>query len=361
MDKFLNRFFTVITTIIFFIIFNLPVFADTNVQYTALGDSIAAGYALQNSADGYAGLLSFELGLDVQNLGMPGLTSVQLLNDLQTLSNDKLEKLSASKLITVSIGSNDVLSAFTNMSFENSPEFTEIMENGELDDPSKLFDMISSVLDNDLEKMLVPYVGVFENNLPLIIEKLKEINPDAQIVFTNFYNPYKSIQIPQSGMDMGEITDTLMVMMNDVLYLNSGEDYKVADVYTPFEIAYSEGKSPVNVSVLNTTFNVDPHPNEYGHMLIKDAILDVLSINALNSVNNDETIQETINEDVTEEIPAEITAFEIFSSDTQSDEQKIVNINQKTFSPETGIDSVSSLGAGALIVLAAAIMFKNKK
>lgn len=315
---------------------NIPVSADSISRYTALGDSIAAGYGLQNSSDGYVGMLSTELDLTAQNLAVPGMNSSQLLEKIRNLQGTELECLKSAKYITVSIGSNDILGPFLNMFssfglYGGSYDMDALYENTE-----RINDIADEIKDVNLEDTLLPYTDVFKNNLPLIAEEIRKINPSAELVFTDFYNPFKNLELPQTDFGIGKITDKLISMLNDVLYSENNGDYSVAKVYDLFEKAYSEGKNPVNVSVLSSAFSFDPHPNAYGHSLIKDAVLEVLSKKKL-SESADET-----------------SAISIMSQDAEQalqkerQQQEQIQEKEQKQNPETGFVSLKT-AAGIII------------
>jgi lysophospholipase L1-like esterase len=82
-------------------------------QYTALGDSLAAGaWALLGYVPRYRTFVAADTGATVQlvNLGQPGWTSAQLANALTSNSTFRYA-VSNSRLITFNIGGNDLRSA----------------------------------------------------------------------------------------------------------------------------------------------------------------------------------------------------------------------------------------------------------
>ena len=88
--------------------------ANSNLNYVALGDSLATGYGAANSSYvyRYADILSTDTGtaVNVSNLGVNGLTSMQLRTEIE---NDQRvqEAIEQAEVITINIGANDLLRA----------------------------------------------------------------------------------------------------------------------------------------------------------------------------------------------------------------------------------------------------------
>lgn len=351
---------TLTAIITFFMVISgikLDASAENQILYTALGDSIAAGYALPTTEYGYVSLLSVELDLTPQNLAVPGMNSKQLLEQIQGLQGDELENLEKARLITVSIGSNDILGPFLNM-FSSSSMMNNYDMNSLTENPESIIDIAGDFIDVGLESLLVPYVDVFKNNLPLIVDEIKKINPKAQLIFTDFYNPFKNLEFSQLDISVNEMTDGLMQLLNDVLYTGDGGEYLVARVYDAFENAYAEGNNPVNVSTLSSAFSFDPHPNVYGHKLIRESISDVVSTEKLYKKN--------IEENTEKNSEAQAASGGVISENTeqniQPEQSKVIDENQKQ-SPETGFvpSSVLIILMIALVSCMGIIFIKVKK
>lgn len=124
----------------------------------ALGDSITYGYNLSNnnnhvSKKAFPFIIGEKEELRVRDLGVPGWTTVQLLTALQT--DEKFqESVKHAKLITLDIGSNDLLQAFAAGNLTNG--------------------QVASIL----------------YNLQDIIVKVRSLS-NAPIVVYNIYNPFQ--------------------------------------------------------------------------------------------------------------------------------------------------------------------------
>lgn len=148
--------------------------------YVSLGDSIADGTGLpdyynKNYAgfvDGsYSEMLRQKLMINRNNFfavnyAKAGLTSTDLLSMLVS-DEDIIDDVKRANTISICIGANDILGP---------------AQNGLLDFITK---------DQDITASLDGGIEAFSNNFPKIVERLQTLNPKANIIFLNIYNPYK--------------------------------------------------------------------------------------------------------------------------------------------------------------------------
>lgn len=133
------------------------------VQYVALGDSLAAGQTPTGYIDsGYPDYLvnnfkgtKYKL-VDYDNFGIPGYTSAHVKNDI-TKSYKIRKEIKQATHITIDIGANDFLSIL-----KANP------------DPA----LALGALDN------------FSTNLDTILSTIDKINPKAKVYVMGFYNPF---------------------------------------------------------------------------------------------------------------------------------------------------------------------------
>lgn len=197
-------------TVLFFIsTFAVPSFAKEDVpkiNVLALGDSLATGVGPNNDLGrGYADYLALKLeeygylGDFNKGFSYPGYRTTNILSDLEanvekpgidydfkcgdvsainetnpsainpnctntSTLNDAIENAS---IITMSIGANDVLSKITRGA------------------------------DNTFTYNITELMGAISttaNNIKTILQQIKEINPNAQVVFMGYYNPFPHIE-----------------------------------------------------------------------------------------------------------------------------------------------------------------------
>ena len=231
------------------------------IGITALGDSITRGYGLADvSGDRFTTVLHDLLKKDgvtakVANYGVDGITSGGLLDELEA---GYYTAVKAADTVTLCIGANNILGAGFDFfeAYAADPE-------GDLTDDYAL-----------MRKRADAGIADLEEDLPKILENIRELNPDCRIVLLNLYNPYAHIDISldaiEEGMTIASLTDEYIRKMHAVTQSYLEDDMGFVDVYAAFEghsaayvCAYSEdGKLT----------NVDPHPTADGHEAIGEAL-----------------------------------------------------------------------------------------
>lgn len=259
---------------------------SSKTTYVALGDSIAAGYGLPGysgsqetpPADSYQSVIGRFLKTEPVNFAVTGDDSTDCINILNSGKAD--EALSDAGIITISIGSNDLLKPFIEIVKET---FGITETDGSIDTSSlenyyagfkdaSLIDMLA--IANDFadklkdNKILHEKAQGFAANFNEIINILKEKAPQAEIYVTNIYNPYKDVMV------LGSTADTYIKEINNAFTDDSG-NYTLIDAYTLF----------AKENLVNTKFdisdldniNLDPHPSKEGHARIASTVLDILN------------------------------------------------------------------------------------
>lgn len=242
---------------------------NNKTAYVALGDSIAAGYGLDGYSpgqetppyDSYQSVVASFLKTVPYNYAVSGDDSNSCINILNSGKAD--DALATADIVTVSIGSNDLLKPFTEIVKEtlqitggNSPSIADIL--------AAASDLYVQLKDN---KILYEKAQAFSANFAVIINLLKQKAPKAEIYVTNIYNPYKYVML------LDESADSYIKEINKAFDTDS-DDYTVIDLYTMFN----------NKELTNVRFdisdlpgiNLDPHPSKEGHKEIASAILNAL-------------------------------------------------------------------------------------
>lgn len=379
--------------------------------YTAIGDSICAGYGtpsydsdkngtgmgenIKNSPkECYAQLLSTKLGAEMANLGNCGCDSKELyeaLTDETQKNHDTyLQYIKKSDLITLNIGSNDlsfalmddILAAVStdsaSLTKEQSLVLLDMLFSGgdigefiryigtldgvklDYDSLVKLFKVLSN---SGVHSAFARGYEAYTKYYPMVVEKIKELNPDAQIVLLNYYNPYlddtgdtmidsvtnsvvamqelnnalKNIQYDDSPStaDAEDKQDTSAAnsdtsdQLNQILAVAGYPTLKVlasepTEAYVQKMNAYIANYAVntdtllVNDSDVECKVEVDPHPTVKGHQQIADWITDAL-------VN---TVDVTCNEGGAWAVPSK-PVIPIKSANVTSNERRTYRTNVK--------------------------------
>ena len=235
------------------------------------GDSIAHGYGLDDKLKTrYSALLtdrfsSLPVPLTETNYAVDGATSEDMLN----LLNNGASELKTADLVVISIGANNIL--------RYSYQFLGLFQSGETE---KALAIINS---EEFQSNIASGIEKLGTDIPLLIGKIRESAPDADIVFQTIYNPYKGAKIVMNvngfemKVDFGEKINSWVEGLNEKIRSGAVKyGYTVAEVHNTFE------KSPnrlVNVILAENgalTVDLDPHPDKNGHKVIAEVILETL-------------------------------------------------------------------------------------
>lgn len=272
---------------------------DSNQNlYVVLGDSISTGYGLENPDDAFSKKVADRISLERSVLAVDGQTTTSLLESLSSTdaSGDNIrEAVGNAGLITLTVGGNDIMDALykylTNKYNEQNPNNTKDEEQikSELMSGQMLTVLFALGVISDFttsSEATEAFVNI-SANLPMIFDKIKEINPDAVVVMTTQYNPYSFLAKELTGTFFESYAETISTTfekgvntLNNIINAVTAQyGYITADVYSAFASAQ---ENPCNASYAADTmaFNLDFHPNVYGHELIANVINSVLPSSA---------------------------------------------------------------------------------
>jgi lysophospholipase L1-like esterase len=235
------------------------------VTYVALGDSIPNGYiaADEEEMESYPYLIT----QDLENMGecqvefsgytKNGLTTAGL-NTKYLADPEVEEKLETADIITITIGSNDLLNEFKDVSqnilkvdtkFKDAPSALSALQEGVADNPLMLVSVVKAITSWDYE--------AFETDWVTLMDTLKtDCQEDPQIIVTTIYNPVAGTELPGT---LNAVVNSVIGGMNDVII-----DY--AEVYG-YQVADLLG-----VGIEEHTQSDGLHPNQEGNRLIADLI-----------------------------------------------------------------------------------------
>ncbi|MFE7062683.1 GDSL-type esterase/lipase family protein [Sutcliffiella sp. NPDC057660] len=230
--------------LVFNIFASSSVFAEGNSEepptIVALGDSIPYGYNLTGdnsvpSSLAFPNLIAAGYP-NVHNLSKPGLTSDVLLAGL---NEQVLMTLESADLITLNIGSNDLLQAV---------EFSKILASGVPIDEAKKLELMQKAT------VAAQKLG---DNLGVILQTIRQ-QTDAPIFLYNIYNPFAASQDPFAG-SIHIFGETISKTVNQMVInpmLAIPETY-IIDSYSAF-----------SGNQMNLVIPGDIHPNQDGHKVL---------------------------------------------------------------------------------------------
>lgn len=177
----------------------VPAFAEEQLRYVVLGDSIAHGSGLSNPTDAvYGRIVADTNGYAYENYAVPGHTTQAMLRRME---NEKVAgAIADADIISISIGGNNFL-------LDN---LGAMLFNGIVKKDFSRMDTIAEKYDADLRQ---------------IVEKILNANPDVTIVLQTIYNP----QTAYVGMVYQQGADRLNAVIETVAADNA-DSVLVADV-----------------------------------------------------------------------------------------------------------------------------------
>lgn len=351
-------------------------FAAERLSYVALGDSITTGYGLNSpTTESFAALLAEKGNFALTNLAEDGETTETLLQTIQNNSTG----IKKADVITITIGGNDLMNVLydflmakynadeTNPDDMNEEQIKKILQSNDADDLQKKQKLLGYLSDEnniaELKSAISEKISSISSKFSTIITSLKILNPNTTIIVATQYNPYK-YALDSLGNDLPStiirnmvepivsLFDEILEQFNALLSSSSVQhQYYCADVYTKFAEATA---NPCNASF--TTFNLDFHPNAYGHKLIAETMSeyalqysisvtpDTLTFDTATEGYTDSkaqtvTITNTGNQEVTVDLPTG-AAYIITAKDGFSNGKATLAVNgQATFTvrPKAGL------------------------
>ena len=259
--------------LLFIFIFSLFIVNVKATKLVSLGDSIPNGYLLKDSSKSYDNEIAKTLNLDFYEHSYIGMTSQNLLDDMEdeSLKNE----IKSADIIFLNIGANDLLDVADYLDLDGLDIDINYYVNTKISiDKDKLTNTINnidSIIKDQLDDRASAALDNFKNNFPKIISNIKELNSNALIYVNNFYNPYFNLQIPFMNIDLSSISsylDSKIQAFDKVYEDNSG--YVLIDLYTLLR-----NNKYLNINIM--TGNFDPHPNIAGHKQIYKLYLSVLA------------------------------------------------------------------------------------
>ena len=280
--------------------------AEAGLKYLNIGDSIAAGLSALPSDyfAQYAGYLGEEIlyrayngpfmppNLPVpwtdgaMNLGFPGLDSMELLTAL-TYDPAMQYFISEADVITISIGGNNLLTPVIEATFALYPEFylfpgdtfedqlmAAIITGGEGVWNLKLESFVVSALSSEPETLgylLEARTAQFLEDWPAILDKIEDLNQDAQIIAMALYNPIEKNDNEALFLRYEDLVRPMNMAMR--MTQNRAALANVANAFRKEPDAVAFRLTWVDAGMMMPPVLIDPHPTTLGHQLIFEELM----------------------------------------------------------------------------------------
>lgn len=256
---------------------------EAPIIYTALGDSIPNGYyaAQEPEVTGYPVLIAGDLrkisGREIWmcRFTKNGLTTKKLNSKVLTEPGN-LELLAQADVITMTIGSNDLMNEFKKVSkeilknethFSTADEALIALQEGITENPLLLMNVAAAIGGWDYE--------TFEEQWVSAMETIQECRKDgAQMAVTTIYNPMEGRELPGT---LNAVVESVISGMNEIMWKHAEEyDYQVVDLFDSGieELTQSDGL----------------HPNQEGQDMIRMLMENELELGVFRSRESDEEV-----------------------------------------------------------------------
>ncbi len=241
--------------------------------YVALGDSISIGTSVL-PGQSYPSLINARLNAPLMlNFSRDGLTSYGLIHVMR--NHYVMNSIRRANLITLTIGSNDVLGIFLDIirKATGTTNWNAIMS-----DPTKLAKAIEALNRPGAAVRLKKGIKTFRKNFPYIVSRITALNPKARIAVTTAYSPYHGIVIPVPGtaavFDLGALSDQMIGGLNQVYSAVARTKRGSKIIFVDLAVPFAVTPGTLNVELTPFAVNLDPHPNAAGQQMIAHLILD---------------------------------------------------------------------------------------
>ncbi len=261
----------------------------------SLGDSTAVGTRPEAEPidsgpgemyyeDGYFDLLeSYHFNDDAISLAVDGKDSQDILRDLWIDFTTRSNVRNAKEAVILNVGGNDLLGRVMDAAYDYALTNFNMapLKKKDLNDYNAKLeyfqDLVDTIEDSEVELIdalntiiedanLVEGALLFSLRYPSIVRTMRRLNRDVDFYVLTIFNP-----IPQTyDPDLEEIRmqlDNLLEIMNGVIERNANryDNVHLIDVHQEFlEKPGSVGFVPPE--------NLDPHPTEYGQLLIYELL-----------------------------------------------------------------------------------------
>lgn len=251
----------------------------------ALGDSTAYG------KDSYVAKLAAKLEIDFDNLSEEGMTADALYDVIE----DEAAKIAEADLITVGFGNAEIMAfAYDNMLFDEADiEWAKYVGKENVvyveDALAEVEDyLVENVGDAEVAAMLLDGIEAYAYgytalacSYPKVINEIKEVNADAQIIIVGMYNPLSGVAVDVEGTEVaiGDYIDYVIAASNAHYFGYSLITGNAIYVDAPkVETGVTAGTIAIGDLLEMLEDFAGFAPTENGHIYISEQILDAMNV-----------------------------------------------------------------------------------
>ena len=348
-----------LTALVLCLLFILPcgtiARAAQTINYVSLGDSIAAGFGLEEG-QGYPELLAGKLvkeggfaSVSLENLAHSGDDTQDLL---QLIETDK-DKIAKADIVTICIGGNNFLGTLVDgmtsaLGLTDSDLQEQGIDIGSMDLSDERFEIAAKGLQTpQIQAALAKGIAQFRADFPKIILNIHDLAPNAKIYAMTVYDPLEPDQ------PVYPILDPVEVQINATIKATKG--ITVVDAYAAYEDFANKPQLSLG--------GVDPHPsvdgqrvlaNEYFKAITGKESGDIVKANAIavGAVSPPASVAEAT---PTEE-PVTAQTFASGSTETSNIQMSAVQAAKATATENVG-NHIAWLILIPVLILAAAVLY----
>lgn len=300
-------------------------FAEERV-ILALGDSISAGYGLDDRVTECFVSLMAEEGDTVINKAVDGNEAPDIIGQLKNEENENYiaeDIIKKADIVTITCGGNDMMDLLYEKIAEEYPNHhpkhqkitkDEVLSEMAEGNPYALVAALN-VLNSERDAYYMndgafdTRLAEFTGNLLWITDYIHSINSAVKIVVATQYNPYVEFEksfaygVIYRGMEDGA------VRLNEAIKENSkAGGYTVCDVKGAFD-EFSGDEDLYNASIESGSFNLDFHPTKAGHELIAETFSEIINKKHRFGIEN---------EDGTYSLPCDVVGYYITDAHSET-------------------------------------------
>lgn len=259
----------------------VPTVQAASKSYLALGDSISMGYGIENPDDIFVNMIAKENGLEVVNVAENGITAPKILAQFE--NNDWDDMIRDAHLITITCGGNDMIRLLYEKISEKTDipadEITQTVKDGNILVKLQVLLAAQEVLEGDPDNGVPAFsdsadfaakLVEFETNLQKVMSYIRALNPEAIVIMTTQYNPYKSFEGSSYDIVYQEMERCAYKLSQAILADAESFGYLVADVRPLFK---EDSRNLCNATA--DPLELDFHPNAAGHAVIAECVQEV--------------------------------------------------------------------------------------